>query len=136
MPEDSSWIDKIYLEADEWPNDKYVRDDEVLHIELRKWADIMLIAPVSANTMAKLAYGICDNLLTSVARAWDKSRPFILAPAMNTHMWEDIITQEHIELIGKRYNLKLINPIEKNLACGDKGMGAMASIETIVNFIS
>jgi len=59
----------------------------VLHIDLAKWADIFVIAPCSANTLAKLAYGICDNLLTSVARAWDADRPLVIAPAMNTHMW-------------------------------------------------
>lgn len=61
--------------------------DPVLHIELRRWADVLVLAPLSANTMAKVAHGLCDNLLTSVVRAWDYAKPMIVAPAMNTYMW-------------------------------------------------
>ena len=135
LPEDNSWIDKIYTDGDEWPNGIYTRNDDVMHIDFRKWADILISAPISANTLAKIAHGICDNFLTCIARAWDKSKPLIIAPAMNTNMWTDPITQEHIELIRKRYNLIVIDPIDKNLACGDKGMGAMAKIEDIAKAI-
>ncbi|CAB4317634.1 unnamed protein product [Prunus armeniaca] len=58
--------------------------DSVLHIELRCWADIMVIASLSANTLSKIAKGLCDNLLTCVVHAWDYSKPFFVAPAMNT----------------------------------------------------
>ena len=69
------------------------REDYVLHIELRKIASILLIAPLSANTMGKIANGLCDNLLTCIARCWDiKHDPFIVAPAMNTMMYEHPIT--------------------------------------------
>ena len=69
------------------------REDYVLHIELRKIASILLIAPLSANTMGKIANGLCDNLLTCIARCWDiKNDPFIVAPAMNTMMYEHPIT--------------------------------------------
>jgi len=69
------------------------REDYVLHIELRKIASILLIAPLSANTMGKIANGLCDNLLTCIARCWDiKQYPFIVAPAMNTMMYEHPIT--------------------------------------------
>ncbi|KAJ3335512.1 hypothetical protein HDU91_002165, partial [Kappamyces sp. JEL0680] len=54
----------VYQDADEWGNESYSRGDPVLHIELRKWADVMLVAPLSANTLAKMATGICDNLVT------------------------------------------------------------------------
>lgn len=67
-----------------------------MHIELRKWADCLLIAPLSANTMAKISNGLCDNLLTNVARAWDYNKPMILAPAMNTMMYENPITKKQI----------------------------------------
>lgn len=52
--------------------------DEVMHIELRRWADVLVIAPLSANSLAKLAHGLCDNLLTCVARAWDWKKPFVV----------------------------------------------------------
>merc|ERR1712029_238612 len=61
---------KIHRDSDEWSSWQG-RGDPVVHIELRKWADLMVIAPLSANTLAKISNGICDNLLTCVARAWD-----------------------------------------------------------------
>jgi len=63
------------------------RGDDVLHIELRRWADLFVIAPLDANTLGKLAAGLADNCLTCVWRAWDPERPAVLAPAMNTLMW-------------------------------------------------
>src|SRR5262245_16724857 len=70
--------DVLVLDADEWPGDVYRRGDQVVHIELRKWADVFLIAPLDANTLAKISYGLADNCLTCVARAWDLNRPMIL----------------------------------------------------------
>ena len=84
-----------FKDEDEWTA-WTTRDDNVLHIELRKVSNILLIAPLSANTLGKLANGLCDNLLTSIARCWDvksKSKPFIVAPAMNTMMYEHPITE-------------------------------------------
>ena len=92
----------FFRDSDEWGSWKK-KGDPVLHIELRKWADIFLIAPLSANTLAKLANGLSDNLLTCIFRAWDFSlkegeeaksgksklkKPIILAPAMNTFMFD------------------------------------------------
>ena len=68
------------------------RGDDVLHIELRRWADLLLIAPLDANTLGKLAAGLADNCLTCVWRAWDPDRPVVLAPAMNTLMWRHPLT--------------------------------------------
>lgn len=63
---------------DEWHEWSKV-GDPVMHIELRRWADVFVIAPLSANTLAKLANGICDNLITCVARAWDFQRPLVVS---------------------------------------------------------
>lgn len=68
-------------------------------LELRKWADAMLIAPLDANTLAKISNGLCDNLLTSVVRAWDTQRPLYFAPAMNTYMWTSPHTVRHRKTI-------------------------------------
>jgi len=68
--------DKFHLDAEEWSSWKG-RGDPVLHIELRKWADLLVIAPLDANTLGKLSNGLCDNLLTCVARAWDFSKVHI-----------------------------------------------------------
>jgi phosphopantothenoylcysteine decarboxylase len=124
---------ELFRDKDEWPIGGYHKNDPIRHIEFRTWADLLLIAPLSANTLAKMAYGICDNFLCCIARAWPKERPVILAPAMNTEMWIDPITQEHIVALRKRFHrLMVVEPEYALLACGDTGIGAMARIENIV----
>lgn len=118
-----------FEDSDEWS--AYKNDDTVLHIDLIKWADIFVIAPLSANTLAKLANGICDNLLTCCARAWNFDKPLIVAPSMNTRMWEHPITKEHTDKI-RSWGIRVIDPIEKELFCGDVGNGAMANIDSII----
>lgn len=122
----------IFTDEDEWTGG-YERGQEVLHIELRKWADVMVIAPLSANTLAKLAHGHCDNLLTCVVRAWNMENPLVLAPAMNTNMWNHPATQEHLSMLKRWHGRKLFvaQPVSKRLACGDVGVGAMASVQDI-----
>jgi hypothetical protein len=131
--------------ADDWlttSNELWSKNMPVLHIELRKWADVLVIAPLTANTLAKMAVGISDNLVTSVFRAWDKTKPVIVAPAMNTEMWDVDITEDQLETLRLRFNpdqkrwnrnqaFDVVYPVEKELACGDKGMGALAPISDI-----
>jgi phosphopantothenoylcysteine decarboxylase len=124
----------VVLDEDEWPGERYWRGDPVLHIELRRWADALLIAPLDANTLAKLALGITDNCLTCVYRAWDRAKPVILAPAMNTLMWEHPATSRHLAQIAADLGgaLRIVEPISKKLACDDVGLGAMAERAAIV----
>jgi phosphopantothenoylcysteine decarboxylase len=126
----------FYLDSDEWADYKTVHTDAVLHIELRKWADVLLIAPLSANTLGKLSNGLCDNLLTSAARAWDFTthKPFIVAPAMNTAMWEHPVTSEQLGRIAG-WGVIVIPPMVKTLACGDTGSGAMESVPVITAMV-
>lgn len=91
----------------------------------------MLIAPLSANTLAKMSHGQCDNLLTCVARAWDFALPLIVAPAMNTLMWTHPFTEQQLNTL-RSLGINVIPPISKVLACGDIGTGAMASVDEIV----
>lgn len=91
---------KLLTDADEWKDYRSVHRDSVLHIDLVKWADALVIAPLSANTLAKVANGLCDNLLTCIARAWDWRKPLLLAPAMNTRMWEHPLTARQLRDIA------------------------------------
>lgn len=115
-----------------WEWHLYHKDGIVLHINLVKNYDALVIAPLSANTLAKIANGICDNLLTCVARAWDFNKPFIVAPAMNTNMWNHPITKEHVDKITS-WGVRVVPPVEKTLFCGDTGIGAMENIGDIIS---
>lgn len=124
----------------------------MLHIELREWADMLVIAPLSAHTLAKLVHGLCDDTLTCVARAWDlghgtrPGKPMLLAPAMNTAMWEHPLTQQQLSTIQGFWNssrttsllkncIRVVAPQVKTLACGEVGDGALASVDTIVGAV-
>ncbi|XP_066557770.1 phosphopantothenoylcysteine decarboxylase isoform X2 [Amia ocellicauda] len=110
------------------------RSDPVLHIELRRWADLLVIAPLDANTLGKIATGICDNLLTCVVRAWDLRRPLLFCPAMNTAMWEHPITARQVKVL-KEFGYVEVPCISKRLVCGDEGKGAMAEPSTITDMV-
>jgi len=133
----------VILDEDEWPQrtagHRWQRGEPVLHIELRRWADVLLIAPLDANTLAKLALGLCDNCLTCVWRAWDRTRPVVVAPAMNTLMWEHPATARHLAQIaddlGEGSTLCVVPPANKRLACDDVGVGAMASVDEVVSAV-
>ncbi|OBZ69047.1 putative thymidylate synthase [Grifola frondosa] len=99
----------------------YARGDPILHIELRRWADTVLIAPCSANTLAKIAHGLCDNLATSVLRALAPTTPTYVFPAMNTLMYEHPLTAEHLRVLRDVIGYEVVGPIGKTLACGDVG---------------
>ena len=107
---------------------------QIQHIDLGKEADLFLVAPASANTIAKLAHGFADNIVTSTALALPSEVKKFLAPAMNTKMLNHPATQNNIETL-KSYGYQIIPPREALLACGDQGSGALASIETILTTI-
>lgn len=175
-------VDGIYVDEDEWA-EPWVRGGKILHIELRRWADVMVIAPLSANTLAKMVGGLCDNLLLSTIRAWDttglidgirvtrseqdgsgsvdgeeemvagaaqeqadgfaasvsRKKIILVAPAMNTAMWSHPITKQHMKLLEGDWNvmndgwIQVMRPVEKELACGDTGSGAMVEWRNIVS---
>ncbi|EOA31448.1 hypothetical protein CARUB_v10014631mg [Capsella rubella] len=123
----------LYTDEDEWSSWSKI-GDPVLHIELRRWADVLVIAPLSANTLGKIAGGLCDNLLTCIIRAWDYSKPLFVAPAMNTFMWNNPFTERHLLSLDE-LGITLIPPIKKRLACGDYGNGAMAEPSLIYSTV-
>ncbi|RMY74427.1 hypothetical protein D0863_03216 [Hortaea werneckii] len=147
-------VDVIYRDEDEWRK-PWVRGDSILHIELRRWADLMVIAPLSANCLAKMAQGLSDNLVMSVVRAWDATgmldpaRPgvafpysgkkgIMVAPAMNTAMWHHPLTAEHMKRLKSDWAIdnggwiEVLDPIQKEIACGDTGAGGMHEWKSIV----
>lgn len=124
---------EVYEDHDEWTSFEKI-GDPILHIELRKWADVFLVAPCSMHTLAKITNGLCDNLLTNTARAWDFSKPFFIAPAGNTCMWNSPITKVQLQF-AESLGINIIPPVSKTLACGDTGIGAMANIDTIIDIL-
>lgn len=152
----------VILDEDEWPGRgdgrRYARGDDVLHIELRRWGEVLLIAPLDANTLAKLAGGLADNCLTCVYRAWDPARLVVLAPAMNTFMWEHPLTARHLRQLAADAGavppggvaleelpewisthctrLRIAAPESRQLACGDVGVGAMAAVGRLVALVA
>lgn len=104
----------------------------VEHVSLGQKADIMIIAPASANCIAKLAHGIADDMLTTTALAM--RAPIYVSPAMNTAMYENVATQENMEILKKR-GIHLIEPNSGYLACGDTGKGKMPEPEELLDYI-
>lgn len=104
----------------------------VAHIAMAREADMVMIAPATANIIAKLAHGIADDMLTSTVLAADV--PVYVAPVMNTHMFEHAATQENIEKL-KAYGYHVIEPSEGYLACGDAGRGKLPEPEELLEYI-
>jgi phosphopantothenoylcysteine decarboxylase/phosphopantothenoylcysteine decarboxylase/phosphopantothenate--cysteine ligase len=104
--------------------------EDVRHISLAQNADLALIAPATANCIAKIAAGIADDMLTTVILAIAK-KPVVLCPAMNTAMYENPITQDNIKKLLS-YGYHFVEPRESRLACGDLGKGALAELDTIL----
>lgn len=152
-------VEAIYTDEDEW-NKPWTRGADILHIELRRWADLMLIAPLSANSMAKMVAGMADTLVLSTVRAWDTTgvidikrpglphslrtvggkKPMLVAPAMNTAMWAHPVTLKHIAVLDEWGIdaggwVHFIKPVEKELACGDTGSGAMRDWKDLVSVV-
>lgn len=131
-------VDIIWRHKDSFFDKKefedYKKDESVIHhINLAQWADKFLIAPCTANTLNKIRYGVCDNLLTSCWMAFDhKNKESFIAPAMNTQMFKNSIST--IEVLRKQY--KILYPTVKVLSCGDYGLGALADINDIVNIVN
>ena len=105
---------------------------EVEHVALAKKADLLLVAPATANVIGKLAHGICDDMLTTTAMACQC--PMLVAPAMNTRMYENPILQDNLEIL-KKYDMTVIDPAAGRLACGDTGAGKMPEPEELFDYI-
>ena len=105
---------------------------DIEHISLANWANVVLIAPATANCIAQIACGICDDLLTCVVSA--TKAPVIICPAMNENMFTNKITQGNIRRL-KNVGYSFVAPRSGKLACGVVGQGCLADIETIVDAV-
>jgi len=103
------------------------------HIQLARWADAVIIAPATANLLARLAHGFADDLLSTIMLVCDK--PVLLAPAMNASMWHAAATQRNVEQL-KKNNMRIIGPESGALACGEQGAGRLAEPSTIITALT
>jgi phosphopantothenoylcysteine decarboxylase len=134
-------VDSVHQDEDEWV-EPWTRDAKILHIELRRWAHLLAIVPMSANLLAKVTGGLCDDLLTNVIRAWDidssnpKRATIIVAPSMNSMMWAHPLTAKQIAILNEEWGwFEVLPPQVKTLACGDIGQGGMCDWNEIVTVI-
>jgi phosphopantothenoylcysteine decarboxylase len=125
---------RVLDDACEWGTDGSIK-----HIELGKWlespGDMFIISPATANTIAKLARGIADNLLTSTYLARPKNTEVLICPAMNTRMWEVQETQDNLLAVRSRLGHTVMDPEYGLLACGDYGIGKLPSVRKIVEMV-
>lgn len=105
---------------------------QVEHVSLAKKADVIMVAPATANVIAKLAHGLADDMLTTTILA--SHAPKLVAPAMNTGMYETPVTQDNLALL-KKYGMEVIEPAAGHLACGDEGKGKMPEPEILYEHI-
>lgn len=112
-------------------DDLFSLDDElnIGHIELSRDSDLLLVAPASADILAKMVHGICDGLATTMLLATDK--PVMVAPAMNVKMWENPANQRNIKQLEKD-GVTFIGPVDGPMACGETGIGRMSEVDDII----
>ena len=100
--------------------------DALAHVEWAKWAEVAVVAPCSANVLAKLACGLADDALSTTLMALPRGRKVVLAPAMNTEMWLNPVVVRNLRWLDELGRYVVVPPTEKRLACGDVGPGGMA----------
>ena len=108
-----------------------INDHATEHISLPEWCDAMIVAPATANVIAKMAAGIADDALTTTICSCAARKPILVAPAMNDKMWENPATQHAIETIRGWQQVRVIEPAEGPLACGTSGKGRMPEVELL-----
>jgi phosphopantothenoylcysteine decarboxylase / phosphopantothenate---cysteine ligase len=115
--------------------DTFHGESGMAHIDWPKWADVVCVAPLTANTLGKLACGIADDALSTTLMAVRRGTPVVLAPAMNTEMWFHPVVQRNLGWLREMPRYQVVEPVEKRLACGDVGVGGLAAPATILGAI-
>lgn len=127
-------VEEVYFPQSDFELKNLSKEQTVLHIELAKWADKLVIAPLSANTLGRLNLGLNNDLLVSTFLAWG-NKPILLFPAMNTQMLKNERTQKHLTELSEQPHVGLINPASGLLACGDIGDGKFPEVESVIDLI-
>jgi phosphopantothenoylcysteine decarboxylase/phosphopantothenate--cysteine ligase len=109
-------------------------DGGMPHIDLARWCDQLLVAPTTADLIARFALGLADDLLTTLFLALEPSKRVVLVPAMNTQMWEKPVVQGHLATL-RSAQVQVLAPVAGQLACGEQGVGAMVDPDTIAGAI-
>lgn len=147
------------IKENSWSNERILNFENLINVSdlktkktsfsvmIKNWCDIILIIPLSANTLSKISNGICDNLITSIiyhccssSRSSTKSlkKSIIVAPSMNTLMYLHPLTKKHLNILKTPeygFEMSILEPVEKKLACGDHGIGGMCEWKDIVEFV-
>ena len=118
----------VYI--DMWRSD---REFNPTHIALADWAQLVVVAPATANSIAKIVHGIADDLLSTVLLSVDC--PVLVAPAMNRRMWENRVVQDNVRRL-RELGHTVVEPVEGYLACGAVGVGRLAEVQDILNAIA
>lgn len=125
-------VESVYTPTDDFSPER--TGSSILHIDLARWADKLVLCPLSANTMAKLAHGYANDLLSSVFLAFG-TKPILMFPAMNTLMFDNLITQRNIKILNDIDHIYIIEPDEGILACKEEGKGKLPQVEVCVDLI-
>jgi phosphopantothenoylcysteine decarboxylase/phosphopantothenate--cysteine ligase len=112
----------------------WTTDGSMPHIDLARWADTVLVAPATADVLARFALGLADDLLTTMFLALEPTKRVVLVPAMNTVMWNKAVVQGHVATL-RAGGATILPPVEGNLACGEQGVGAMVEPEAIAGAV-
>jgi phosphopantothenoylcysteine decarboxylase / phosphopantothenate---cysteine ligase len=104
----------------------------VEHVAWAKWAELAVVAPMTASTLGRLACGLADDALTTVWMALPEGVPCLLCPAMNTAMWQHPVVRRNLRWLEELGRYRLVAPSEKRLACGDVGPGGLAEVADIL----
>lgn len=127
-------VEAVYLPTDDFNPALLSKGQTVLHIELAKWADKLVIAPLSANTLGRLNLGLNNDLLGSLFLAFGK-KPVLMFPAMNTQMLNQVRVQKHLEELSSQTHISIVNPVAGLLACGDIGAGKFPEVAAVIDLI-
>ncbi|KAA3650940.1 MAG: hypothetical protein DWP95_00935 [Proteobacteria bacterium] len=116
-------------------SDTFAIGDMMAHINISRWADVIIVCPATANVINKMTAGIADDMLTTTwVAAYELKKPMVLVPVMNTAMWHYPATVHSIETL-KKWGVHVINPVQGDLACGEHGAGRMPEVEDLLSQI-